>query len=110
MRARLKDTGGFALAIAVFALVLLAAIVAGGYFSATQELQIGRSMRSLTSSFYTGETGVREVIADWNPALYTTLAIGDTVRFGPTTISGGGEYSVAVIRVGAPADSAKRYF
>lgn len=110
MRERLRDTGGFALAVAVFALVLLAVIVAGGYFAATQEFQIGRSMRTLTTSFYAGEAGVRDVFADWDPAVYETLAIDDTIHFGPTTVSGGGEYSSFVTRVGAPADSAKRYF
>lgn len=110
MTTRLKDTRGFALAIAMFALILLAAIVAGGYFSATQEFQIGRSMRSMTSSFYSGETAVREVIASWDPSVYATLAIGDTIRIGPTTLPGGGEYSVTVERVGAPPDSVKRYF
>jgi hypothetical protein len=110
MLERLRDTGGFALAIAVFALVLLAVIVAGGYFTATQEFQIGRSMRTLTTSFYSGEAGVRDVLADWDPAVYAELAIDDTIHFGPTRVSGGGEYSSFVTRVGAPADSAKRYF
>ena len=110
MRERQKDTRGFALVIAVFALVLLAVIVAGGYFTATQEFQIGRSMRTLTTSFYSGEAGVRDVLAEWDPAVYAKLAIDDTIRFGPTRVSGGGEYSGLVTRVGAPADSAKRYF
>lgn len=107
---RLQDTGGFALVIAVFALVLLAVIVAGGYYSAAQEFQIGRSMRTLTTSFYSGEAGVRNVLVSWDPAVYAKLALDDTIRFGPTTVSGGGEYSGLVTRVGAPADSAKRYF
>lgn len=104
------DERGFALAITIFALVLLAAIVAGGYFSATQEYQIGRSMRSLTSSYYAGEAGIRQVVADWDPLLFDGMAVGDTVTFGPTQVAGGGNYSAMVMRVGEASDSIKRYF
>ncbi|KPK81436.1 MAG: hypothetical protein AMS25_06685 [Gemmatimonas sp. SM23_52] len=108
--ARLRDTGGFALAMAVFALVLLAAVVAGGYFSASQEYQIGRSMKSLTASFYAGEAGIFDVLDGWDPAVYNWIAPAETVTFGPVTFEGGGSYIGKVVRVGSAADSAKRYF
>jgi hypothetical protein len=92
---RLHDSGGFALAMAVFALVLLAAIVAGGYFSASQEYLIGRGMRSTTQSFYAGEAGLREVLEDWDPLIYNAMQPGDSVTVGPFTLDG---------------DSLKRYF
>ncbi len=108
--ARLKDASGFALAMAVFALVLLAAIVAGGYFSASQEFQIGRGMRSTTTSFYSGEAGIRDVLNDWDPTVYAAMLPGDTVTIGPVPFEGGGSFTASVIRVGSAADSAKRYF
>lgn len=107
---RLRDTAGFALAVAIFALVLLAAIVAGGYFSASQEFQIGRGMRSLTTSFYAGEVGILDVLDDWDPAVLGALQPGDTLTIGPITLAGGGRYNVTVVRVGAAADSSKRYY
>ncbi|NIR42606.1 MAG: hypothetical protein GWN99_01840 [Gemmatimonadetes bacterium] len=107
---RLNDERGFALAMAIFALVLLAAVVAGGYFSASQEYQIGRGMRSLTTSIYAGEAGIREILDRWDPEGMATLSAGDTVTFGPVTLEGGGSYIGRVIRVGVPADSLKRYF
>jgi hypothetical protein len=108
--ARLRQESGFALAMAIFALVLLAAVVAGGYYSASQEFQIGRGMRSLTSSFYAGEAGIREVLNDWDPDVYFALEPGDTITLGPITFEGGGSYSARVVRVGRAADSLKRYF
>jgi hypothetical protein len=108
--ARLKDTNGFALAIAVFALVLLAAIVAAGYFSATQETQIGRGMRSLTTSIYAGEAGIYEVLQNWDATVYVDLQPGDSQTVGPVDLEGGGGYQANVIRVGQAADSVKRYF
>jgi hypothetical protein len=108
--ARLRQESGFALAMAIFALVLLAAVVAGGYYSASQEFQIGRGMRSLTSSFYAGEAGIREVVNDWDPDVYFALEPGDTITLGPVTFEGGGSYSARVVRVGRGADSLKRYF
>ncbi len=108
--ARLRDRGGFALALAIFALVLLAAVVAGGYFSASQESQIGRGMRSLTTSFYAGEAGIFRLLEDWDPSLYGGLQPGETLSVGPYTFEGGGTASASVVRVGKAADSLKRYF
>ncbi len=108
--ARLADKGGFALAMAVFALVVLAAIVAGGYFSASQEFQIGRGMKSITASFYAGESGINDVLEKWDPLVYNALAPGDSVTIGPIALEGGGNYSATVTRVGTAADSVKRYF
>ncbi len=110
LQQRLKDRGGFAMAIAVFALVLLAAVVAGGYFAASQEFQIGRGMRSLTKSFYAGEAGIHKVLEDWDTNVYGALQPGDSVIVGPLTVDGGAIYTVNIVRVGDDADSAKRFF
>jgi hypothetical protein len=110
MTDRLKNERGFALAMAIFALVLLAAVVAGGYFSASQEFQIGRGMRSLTTSIYSGEAGIYEVLEDWDPGVYFALQPGDTLSFTGGTFEGGGSYAATVVRVGSAADSVKRYF
>jgi hypothetical protein len=107
---RLRDEGGFALAMAIFALVLLAAVVAGGYFSASQEFQIGRGMRSVTSSFYAGEAGILKVLNEWDPTVFNALASGDSITVGPYTFEGGGSFTATVVRVGSAADSVKRYF
>jgi hypothetical protein len=107
-RRRLRDESGFALAMAVFALVLLAAVVAGGYFSASQEFQIGRGMRSVTTSFYSGEAGILQVLDQWDPVAYGALQPGDTQIVGPVSFEGGGSYTAFVVRVGS--DSAKRYY
>jgi len=107
---RLRDSGGFALAMAIFALVLLAAIVAGGYFSASQEFHIGRGMRSTTTSFYAGEAGILEVLEDWDAVTIAALAASDSLVIGPFAMEGGGNYTVSIVRVGSAADSVKRYF
>lgn len=107
---RLADRGGFALAMAVFAIVVLAAVVAGGYFSASQEFQIGRATRSLTTSFYAGEAGIHRVLAEWDPVAYGALQPEDTASLGPIAFEGGGNFTASVIRVGSAPDSLKRYF
>jgi hypothetical protein len=105
---RLQDEAGFALAMAVFALVLLAAVVAGGYFSASQEFQIGRGMRNVTKSFYAGEAGILQVLDQWDADTYAALQPGDTNMVGPITFEGGGSYTASVVRVGS--DSIKSYY
>ncbi len=107
---RLRDDRGFALALAIFALVLLAAVVAGGYFSASQEFQIGRGMRSLTTSVYAGEAGIQKALQSWNSQVMRTLAPGDTFTYGPVDLEGGGGFLTHIVRIGRDADSLKRYF
>ncbi len=109
-RPYLRDDRGFALAMAIFALVILAVVVAGGYFSAAQEFQIGRGMKAVTVSFYSGESGINEILETWDGITYNNLAAGDSMIIGPVSLEGGGRYSAIVKRVGSAADDVKRYF
>lgn len=110
LAARLADDGGFALAVAVLALVLVAAVVAGGYFTASQEIRIGLGMKSVTAAFYAGESGIQEVLDDWEPATFNALAPGDSVTVGPVTLQGGSSYTARIVRVDRGTNPDKRYF
>src|SRR2546426_801739 len=67
MRRVLQDERGMALAVAIFALVVVGALVAGALFAGTQEQRIGENWRRLTQSFGAAETGLNEVIRNWDP-------------------------------------------
>ena len=107
---RLRDEGGIALAVAIFALVVLAAIVAGGYYSAGQEYQIGRAMKSVTASFYAAEVGIAELVNGWEPATYNAMLPGDTLPLGPLVLEGGARFSAIAVRVDDDSNPLKRYF
>lgn len=63
----LQNERGMALAVAIFALVVVGALVAGAFFAGTQEQRVGENSRRLVQSFGVAETGINEVIRNWNP-------------------------------------------
>ena len=68
MRAILRDERGMALAVAIFALVVLGAMVAGAFFAGTQEQRVGENQRRVQASFGVAEAGAQERILSWDPS------------------------------------------
>jgi len=67
MKRVLQNERGMALALAIFALVVVGALVAGAFFAGTQEQRVGENWRRLQQSFGAAETGLNEVIRTWDP-------------------------------------------
>lgn len=91
---------GFALAAAVFALVLIAALLAGGFFAALQELRLGRNALGAERAFAAAEAGVDAALADWDPARYNLLGQGQSAAFSGTLPAATGAYAGSVTRLG----------
>lgn len=72
---QLPDQRGIALGVALVALVVIGALVAGTFFVGTQEQRIGESQRRALRSFALAEGGVHEVIGSWRPESINTRAI-----------------------------------
>src|SRR3977135_180972 len=68
MRQVVRNERGMALAVAIFALVIVGALVAGALFAGTQEQRVGESSRRLQQSFGVAELGVYTVIRNWTTA------------------------------------------
>ena len=64
-----RNERGMALAIAIFALVVVGALVAGAFFAGTQESRTAENNRRLQKAFGVTEAGINEVIADWDPGI-----------------------------------------
>ena len=86
---------GFALAVAMVAIVVIGALIAGAFFTSTQEYRIGRNSLMDQRAFSAAETGVTQPVQGWLKALNVSTAIGAT-RLDTLTITGG---SYAVRRV-----------
>jgi hypothetical protein len=69
MKPILSNERGMALAVAIFALVVVGALVAGAFFAGTQEQRVGENSRRLTQSFGAAEYGLTQVIAKWDPQI-----------------------------------------
>src|SRR2546425_6169973 len=67
MKRVLQNERGMALALAIFALVVVGALVAAAFFAGTQEQRVGENWRRLQQSFGAAETGLNEVIRCWDP-------------------------------------------
>lgn len=62
-----RNERGIALAVAIFALVVIGALVAGAFFAGTQEQRVGENVRRVQQAFGVAEGGAFEVIRTWKP-------------------------------------------
>src|SRR2546428_4890262 len=99
MKRILRDERGMALAVAIFALVVVGALVAGAFFAGTQEQRVGENQRRVQTSFGVAEAGAQETVRSWDPStknkrpLYCPCAGGDSVAIPDTTApNGSGRY------------------
>jgi len=79
---RNRNERGMALAIAIFALVIVGALVAGAFFAGTQEQRVAENSKRLQQSFGAAEMGLNEVIRNWRPVALNKMGIypRDSVR------------------------------
>ncbi len=107
MKRNLQSERGMALAIAIFALVVVGALVAGAFFAGTQEQRVGDNQRRVQQSFGVAEAGAGEWLRVWNPAtlnrraIYGTTNPSDSVAIATQSAPGGtGSFGGTSYRVG----------
>ena len=103
MRRILRDERGMALAVAIFALVVVGALVAGAFFAGTQEQRVGENQRRVQTSFGVAEAGAQERVLSWDPGTMNRRPQypADSVAIANTPApSGSGSYGGYSYRVG----------
>lgn len=95
----LRNERGIALAVAIFALVVIGALVAGSFFFGMQEQRVGRNSIRMQQAFAAAEEGADLRVAAWDPRVYNYLATGDSVPFSGTVAANGGWYRGSVRRL-----------
>ena len=75
MKRILRDERGMALAVAIFALVVVGALVAGAFFAGTQEQRVGENQRRVQASFGVAEAGAQERVMTCDPATMNRRAV-----------------------------------
>lgn len=101
MRApRVSDERGIALAVAVFALVIIGALVAGTFFAGRLEQRGGRNSVYAAQAFEAAEAGIVAPIAPWNPA-WNSMAVRDSIQLGTTQLGASASlvYQPTIVRV-----------
>lgn len=66
MKRVLRDERGMALGVAIFALVVVGALVAGAFFAGTQEQRVGENSRRSEQAFGIADGGLSETITGWS--------------------------------------------
>ncbi len=99
-----RNERGMALAVAIFALVVVGALVAGAFFAGTQEQRVGENQRRVQTSFGVAEAGAQERVLSWDPTSMNKRPQypADSVVIGPNAAApnGTGSYGGYSYRVG----------
>lgn len=98
-RARCRGERGFALAAAIFALVVISALVTGVFFSARQELRLGLNSVGYARALGAAEAGLQNAVANWSMGMWNNLNVGDSAVISGTMPGGTGSYTGAVRRL-----------
>lgn len=97
-----REQNGFALPAALLALIIVGAIVTGGFYAANGESKVSASTDRGSEAFYLADMGLQTVLGTERNAFF--LDIADTLDAGETTVTVGGktlgEYEIFVRRVG----------
>jgi hypothetical protein len=96
---RIRSERGIALAVAIFALVVIGALVSGSFFFGMQEQRVGRNSIRLQQAFAAAEEGAAIQVATWQRDTLNFLAVGDSLTFNGTVAANGGWYRGIVQRL-----------
>jgi hypothetical protein len=92
---------GFALAAALFALVVIGALVGGAFFAARQELRVGLNHRWSEQASGAADAGLLAAFTEGSAGRWKTVAAGDSLPFAGSLPSGTGRYEGVVHRLNA---------
>ena len=79
---------GIALPIALAAIVAVGALIAGVFFSSTQEYRVGRNTMTAHTAQHAAEVALNQMVSSWTPARTKGTKVGQTVTLADTTIAG----------------------
>ena len=91
---RATSREGIALPIALAAIVVVGALIAGVFFASTQEYRVGRSTMAAHTALHAAEVGLNKVVSTWTPARTNATKVGQTVKLPLDTID-----KIAVVEV-----------
>lgn len=95
-----NDRDGFALPVALFALVVVGILVTGGFYMANQETRISHSGERATEAFYNAERGIAHALSrGWDPG-YVQLEAWQADTIQPTDPDTYGHWAATVTSLG----------
>ncbi|MCZ6753776.1 MAG: pilus assembly PilX N-terminal domain-containing protein [Gemmatimonadetes bacterium] len=95
----LTSQRGIALAMAIFALVVIGGIVSATFYMGYLEQQSGRNTMYATQAFEASEAGLTATLENWNSAIYNAMAPGDTLTLPTVNMTGRVSFTAALTRL-----------
>ena len=93
-----KNREGMALAMALFAIVVIGALIAGAFFASTQDFRVGTNSLVAQRAFSAAEFGLNKTMAEWDTKLNIGIKTGkDTVY--DLKFADGGAAAVRITRL-----------
>jgi len=85
---RLTEARGMALAVAIFALVVIGALVAGAFYAGTLEQRTGRNTLYAAEAAQAAEAGPTAIMANWDQYALNNMGVGSVTPLGSTYMAG----------------------
>ncbi len=99
MCTHLSSERGIALALSVFALVVIGGLVGAAFFLGMQEQRVGRNTVKFQQAFASAQEGAQLQVANWDPVTMNVLPTGDSVNYAGLLANGTGWYRGSVLRL-----------
>jgi hypothetical protein len=96
---KLTDRRGMALAVAIFALVVVGALVAGAFFAGHLEQRTGRNTVYAAQATDAAEAGLASVTGNWDALNLGAVAINDSSVMNSVSLGGRTSYKATMVRV-----------
>jgi hypothetical protein len=103
-----RNRDGFALPVALLAMIVIGAIVTGGFYISAQEHDVSISTDQGTRALNVAQYGLEEALANWTTATIDNYAgpVSGTVWNGSRQV---GTYEISLMRLGDPGTGARVY-
>lgn len=93
-----KNREGMALAMALFAIVVIGALIAGAFFASTQDFRVGTNSLVAQRAFSAAEFGLNKTMAEWDTKLNLGIKTGKDTTFA-FSFADGGASAVRITRL-----------
>ncbi len=97
------DQRGMALPLALFALVIIAALLAGVFYMGRLEQRTGDNFMARAQASEAAEAGLAATVTAWNGGTYNTMANGSEITLPTVTVGGTNTYTPYVLRINQAA-------
>jgi hypothetical protein len=104
------DRDGFALIVAVVAVLIIAALANGGLYIAMQQSRAGSAGSRAAAALYAAEAGLSVALANWNAVALDSLTPGATIAVASGRLVSGESYAVRIRRLDSGQDARPAYY